>query len=531
MTSPRTTLKRWLERVEAGFDAAFTPAWNPLYQLGGLGWFFYWIVIASGIYLYIFFDTGITDAYLSVERITNAQWYAGGIMRSFHRYASDALVVVVVLHLLREYLLDRMRGARWFAWLTGVPLLWLIYGAGISGYWLVWDKLAQYVAVATTEWLDTLPLFGEPIARNFLHVGSLSSRFFTLMVFIHIAVPLFLLFMMWLHISRHARPGVNPPRGLALGSLVSLLVLSLLAPVYSQGPANLAVVPAPIELDWYYLAALPLSEQVDGLALWVGFVVATLLLAALPWLPSAKRAPVAVVNPDFCNGCGRCHDDCPFSAVTMQPRSDGAAYSHEAVVTASLCLSCGICTGACPTATPFRRHGDLVAGIEQPPMPTAELRQRCLDAAQQLSGDQRVMVFGCEHGVAPAALADDDAAAVLTLPCVGMLPPSFIDFVLSRRLADGVLLTGCREGDCHFRLGIRWTQQRIARQRDPLLRARVPVQRLRTCFSGINGAEALRRELHALRAAVKQAADSQREHSPGVLGADERPAIRVHEDA
>ena len=46
-------------------------------------------------------------------------------MRSFHRYASDALVLVAMLHLLREYLLDRMHGARWLAWFTGVPLLWL----------------------------------------------------------------------------------------------------------------------------------------------------------------------------------------------------------------------------------------------------------------------------------------------------------------------------------------------------------------------------------------------------------------------
>jgi hypothetical protein len=46
------------------------------------------------------------------------------------------------------------------------------------------------VAIATTEWLDALPLFGEPIARNFLDNATLSGRFFTLMVFLHIAVPL-----------------------------------------------------------------------------------------------------------------------------------------------------------------------------------------------------------------------------------------------------------------------------------------------------------------------------------------------------
>jgi quinol-cytochrome oxidoreductase complex cytochrome b subunit len=102
-----------------------------------LGWFFYWIVIVSGIYVYVFFDTGVTQAYQSVEHMTHAQWYAGGIMRSLHRYASDALVIVMMAHLVREFAMDRYRGKRWFAWLTGIPLLWLVYGCGISGYWLV----------------------------------------------------------------------------------------------------------------------------------------------------------------------------------------------------------------------------------------------------------------------------------------------------------------------------------------------------------------------------------------------------------
>ena len=32
--------------------------------------------------------------------------------------------------------------------------------------WMVWDTLAQYVALATTEWRDKLPIFGKPIARS-----------------------------------------------------------------------------------------------------------------------------------------------------------------------------------------------------------------------------------------------------------------------------------------------------------------------------------------------------------------------------
>ena len=96
-------------RFEAIFEFAFGQRNNPFVSLGALGWYFYWIVAASGVYLYIFFDTGITNAYESVEYITHDQWYAAGVMRSLHRYASDALVLVVVLHIFREFALDRLR--------------------------------------------------------------------------------------------------------------------------------------------------------------------------------------------------------------------------------------------------------------------------------------------------------------------------------------------------------------------------------------------------------------------------------------
>ena len=60
-------LRLLFERLESLLDRAFPPAWQPLYHLGALGFFFYWIVAISGIYLYIFFDTGIAAAYGSVE--------------------------------------------------------------------------------------------------------------------------------------------------------------------------------------------------------------------------------------------------------------------------------------------------------------------------------------------------------------------------------------------------------------------------------------------------------------------------------
>jgi ferredoxin len=344
-------LEGWLDRI-------FPPAWNPLYHLGTLGFFYLWVVTVSGIYVYIFFDTGTTEAYDSIEYMTYEQWYLAGIMRSLHRYASDGMVLMMGVHMLREFALDRYRGKRWFTWVTGLPILWLVFIAGITGYWLVWDMLAQYVAQATSEWLDWLPIFGVPVVRNFLAPNLLDDRFFTLLTFIHIAVPLILLFILWIHLQRVSRPEVNPARGLAIGTLLMLLVLSLVKPAESQGPANLSQVPAEVGLDWFYLFAYPLMDIWSSGALWVFLTTLSLIVAALPWLPPMRRVPVARVDLANCNGCTRCAEDCPFSAVTMQPRSDGLPFEREAVVDPALCVACGICAGACPTSTPFRRAGE-----------------------------------------------------------------------------------------------------------------------------------------------------------------------------
>jgi len=473
-------LRTLFARAEAVFDWSFGQSNNPFSNLGALGWYFFWIVAASGIYLYLFFDTGITDAYLSVEYITNDQWYAAGIMRSLHRYASDALVIVVFLHILREFSLDRLRGKRFFAWITGVPLLWFIYMCGITGYWLVWDSLAQYIAIATSEWLDTLPFFGEPIANNFLNSATLGGRFFTLMVFMHIFAPLFMLFLMWLHIQRHARARVNPPRPLAIGTAITLVVLSLVYPAISQGPANLDVVPTSVNLDWYYLAVYPLLDVIPGGWLWLVLVVGSIVLSLMPWLPPAKTAWMPVVSLQNCNGCGRCFDDCPFGAISMEPRSDGASFALEAVVNVDHCVSCGICTGSCPTATPFRRTSAIVPGIELPDNTVADLREKTLAAGQQPGDGPRIIVYACDH--CGAEKLAENGAQVITMPCVGMLPPAFIDFALSRDFADGVMLAGCAEGDCYYRLGDDWTNQRIDGIRDPYLRERVDRDRLETSW-------------------------------------------------
>ena len=282
---------RWLfMRVEALFNAAFGDQFNPLYHLGAISFFLFWIVAISGLYLYIFFKTGVADAYASVQALTEGQWYAGGILRSVHRYASDAMVLTMLLHMLRHYAFDRFRGFRWFSWLTGVLLIWLVYISGINGYMLPWDKLAQFVVVASFEWLDWLPIFNGALIRNFIYQSSVNDRFFSLLSFIHIGLPLGVLLLMWIHVQRVPKASTNPPRPIMLSLLLTLLALSLVEPALSQGgAADFGTTPSELAFDWFYLMVYPLLYSWPLGRVWLLLFAATALFAVLPWLPPKFR--------------------------------------------------------------------------------------------------------------------------------------------------------------------------------------------------------------------------------------------------
>ncbi|MCC6531586.1 MAG: cytochrome b N-terminal domain-containing protein [Burkholderiales bacterium] len=281
---------RWaFLRVESFFNLAFGDRLNPLYYLGPISYFLFWIVLGSGLYLYIFFDTGVEEAYASVEQLTHGQWYFGGILRSLHRYASDGMVLTMLLHLARHFVFDRYRAFRWFSWVSGVVLLWLIYSAGINGYMLPWDRLAQFVVIATAEWFDWIPVFGGTLVRNFIFPENVNDRLFSLLSFIHIGIPLAALALLMVHTQRVPQARTSPPWPIAATLSAALVVLSLLKPALSQAPADLASAVTVIDFDWFYLPVYALLYRWSPGEVWALVGGATALFLLAPWLPPKRR--------------------------------------------------------------------------------------------------------------------------------------------------------------------------------------------------------------------------------------------------
>ena len=424
--------------------AAFSSSLEPLRHLGALAYLLFWLLAASGIYLYIRFDTRLAGAYASIDGL---EWWFGGVLRSVHRYAADAFVVVTLAHIVNELAHGRFRGFRAFTWISGVPLVWLLYASGLVGYWLVWDARSQLSFVATLEWLG----LGAASERAPL------DRLFSLFVFLHVGLPLALLAGMWVHVQRLGQPKSAPPRALGWGLAGALLALAALRPAASEAPWDPASAAPGVAIDWLYQFVHPLMYATSASALSALVVGLTALLLLTPYLSRMPKLVAARVDPANCNGCGRCVADCPYQAILLS----GA---KKAVVSAARCAACGICAGACPSSTPFRSAATLVSGIDLPDLTVNALRERMRAA---LASGAKQIAFRCERS--------RDESPGIAVRCAAMVPPAFIEYAL-RHGATKVRVLGC-EPECAYRLGMELTDARFAGTREPHLRRTVRATR------------------------------------------------------
>ncbi len=156
----------------------------------------------------------------------------------------------------------------------------------------------------------------------------------------------------------------------------------------------------------------------------------------------------AYVLPELCDGCRICENVCELGRIKV---NNGKASVDEIA-----CRGCGACSAACPNgAIQIRNYTDdaIMAQIAEAtreihefPLVIGFLCHWCSDAAADLAGSLRLQY--------PTNMRS------ISVLCSGRVNPSFVLEAL-RRGADGVLVAGCRLGECHYIIGNYCALQRM----------------------------------------------------------------------
>ncbi|HEX6939524.1 MAG TPA: hydrogenase iron-sulfur subunit [Longimicrobiales bacterium] len=508
-TAVRRAAWRAMTRIDGWANRLYGSRYNPLYHSGAIVIGLLLVLVVTGLYLILFYRLG--SPWASVARITEQAWL-GRWIRGVHRFASDAAVVAAGLHAFRMYAQHRSWGPRALAWVSGLVLVAVIFVCGWTGYVLVWDIQAQLLAVEGARFLDVLPLFSEPIGRTFVGERPLPNAFFFLNLFAHIALPIGVGLLVWIHVSRVARPVLLPPRWVLWGVVAALVALAVVWPVGTAPQADPLRLPERVPLDVFFAFWLPLTRRLPAWAAWAFGGALALAALVAPWWtrPSQEARPAkSQVDERRCTGCEQCVKDCPFDAITMVAREAGDPRPGlVARVNPDLCVSCGICTGSCaPMAVgPVGR-----TGRDQLALARAFL-------AREARAVGRVVVVGCEWSAASVGRALD-GVPLLPVACAGNVHTSVIEHLL-RGGAGGVLVAACPEWDCRSREGGKWLVQRMYHGREADLKARVDRRRVRIVGASAGEPAVLRAALEEFAASVAALADvdAARDGDPAVSG-------------
>ena len=308
----RTVLEAIDERLGlSGLAYPVPPHANSIgYILGGISFFGFLILAATGVWLAQFYHPTPEAARESVVYIMNAA-PLGDVARGIHFWTANLVMATVLLHLGRVYATGAYKRPREVNWLIGLGLLAVTLGLIFTGTVLKWDQEGFEALGHNVEIGDLIGAFGFWFSPTFGASLPIVGRLYIAHVVILPALGTFLLIAHFLLVKRHgisALPaefdaavdgGPPPPRS---GSTFAahlfrmtgfgLLIIGIGALLLLVAPPPLGSAPNPgIEVSkpwWMFLPFYPFEDWFGLPALlWApGF-----LIGALALVPFLDRSP------------------------------------------------------------------------------------------------------------------------------------------------------------------------------------------------------------------------------------------------
>jgi len=242
-----------------------------------------------------------------------------------------------------------------------------------------------------------------------------------------------------------------------------LVVLSTPLVQHEEGRKLSPVLKVPLGADGFFFEAHPKLRPVDFMSDGI-FVCGTahgpknVLESVTQAYAAASRAAIpmalgkikagavkASVDKDVCVNCDACVVSCIFNAIETEP------FGLPSIVEAN-CKGCGVCAAECPMGAMQLVHftdEQIVAAIEALFEPK--------ELASSSGGfDPLVLCFACQwcsYGAADLAgvsrIQYPPNVRILRVPCSGRVDVLHV-LKAFQSGADGVIITGCHVGDCHY---------------------------------------------------------------------------------
>lgn len=149
---------------------------------------------------------------------------------------------------------------------------------------------------------------------------------------------------------------------------------------------------------------------------------------------------IPVLNLAKCDKCKRCMEECPFASFHFDAEGFPALDPAK-------CRQCGSCMGACPLAAISMRHFTIQQIAAQ---------IKALKPSFAGPDEPAILAFLCQNDAYPAArLAAEENLPIppnvifMKVPCAGAVNNALVSDALSLGI-DGILIVGCRDGQCHY---------------------------------------------------------------------------------